>query len=421
MHTLRLVSLILFCHGPCIGQQTWKVNCQGGPGIDFTDLPQAVAAAAPGDTIWVFHTPAGCPPLGGSGTYTAPTIDKPLSLLGFHIYSTPPAPGSLPTTAALSGLLSIVGIPAGQRVVISNIGVSGNPPLVTGVQVSNCAGEVILEEVGYGASGHANQVFEILNCANVTLRGCSFYYGGSPLSIVDSTVRMTTTAMWGVPPAASGGYLTPSSAISLVNSTLTVTNSVVNGTWAFTSASIPNPGVLLTNSTMYLGPGTTVRGGKYYGSTWPPYCPAYLGLAPVVIAYKDPRTVIDFSTTNVPTITQEIDATFVDFAVANDWFTTVVAGPSDGFALLMLGDLSPLPTTTPFGSLWIDPMTLMFVDIVPLPASATGVAGRDYFIPASAQNAHAYVVQSLTLAPSGVLGLTLPSPFCVGWEHGRLP
>jgi hypothetical protein len=33
----------------------------------------------------------------------------------------------------------------------------------------------------------------------------------------------------------------------------------------------------------------------------------------------------------------------------------------------------------------------------------------------------AYSIQALTLAPTGALGLTMATPFCVGWEHGRVP
>jgi hypothetical protein len=44
-----------------------------------------------------------------------------------------------------------------------------------------------------------------------------------------------------------------------------------------------------------------------------------------------------------------------------------------------------------------------------------------HFVPAWAQNAHAYAIQSLTLSPAGVLGLTQGTPFCVGWEHNRIP
>ena len=34
-------------------QRTWVVDGAGGPGADFADVPPAIAAAAPGDTLRV--------------------------------------------------------------------------------------------------------------------------------------------------------------------------------------------------------------------------------------------------------------------------------------------------------------------------------------------------------------------------------
>jgi hypothetical protein len=102
MNALYSITAGLLSVGLFLGQQTWLVNCQGGPGIDFTDLPQAVAAAAPGDTIWVFTTPTGCPG-GANPWYTAPTIDKPLNILGFYVNPTLPPPGAFPTGTPLRG------------------------------------------------------------------------------------------------------------------------------------------------------------------------------------------------------------------------------------------------------------------------------------------------------------------------------
>ena len=37
-----------------VAQHVWKVHNGSLPGADFTDLPQAVAAASPGDVILVY-------------------------------------------------------------------------------------------------------------------------------------------------------------------------------------------------------------------------------------------------------------------------------------------------------------------------------------------------------------------------------
>jgi hypothetical protein len=223
-------------------------------------------------------------------------------------------------------------------------------------------------------------------------------------------------------PATSNGYTNTTPAITLTNSTLTITDSFIEGSWGYPTAPQHQPGVLLTNSTMHLGPGTNLWGG------WPlafpgPSHPAYTSQSPVPsYAYKDPRTATSGGGGNVTTIAQYIHSTYLDFAVANDWTTVTFAGPSNGFALLLLGDLALQPTPTQFGSLNIDPSNVMLVDLVALPGgSLQGFMTKDYFVPAAAQNAHAYSIQSLTLSPTGVLGLTMATPFCVGWQHGLVP
>ena len=156
------------------------------------------------------------------------------------------------------------------------------------------------------------------------------------------------------------------------------------------------------------------------------------GLHPTLAAAKAFATTDfrpDLKSFTVPTLiihgtkdaTVPIDATFVDTAVANETTTVTFAGPSDGFALLMLGDALQQPIATSFGPLLVDPSSLSFIDIVHLPAALTGYVSKDYFVPSSALNGHAYAVQSLTLSPAGVLGLTQADTFCVGWEFGRIP
>jgi pectin methylesterase-like acyl-CoA thioesterase len=45
--------------GSLSAQQTFLVNAGGGPGVNFTSLPPAIAAAADGDTIVVQAGPFG--------------------------------------------------------------------------------------------------------------------------------------------------------------------------------------------------------------------------------------------------------------------------------------------------------------------------------------------------------------------------
>jgi hypothetical protein len=69
---------------PLVAQQTWLVRCGvGGPPVHFHDLPQAVAAAAPGDTIRFFIDDQAIAPCGPVFRFSPVVIDKPLTVVGF--------------------------------------------------------------------------------------------------------------------------------------------------------------------------------------------------------------------------------------------------------------------------------------------------------------------------------------------------
>ena len=64
----------------------------------------------------------------------------------------------------------------------------------------------------------------------------------------------------------------------------------------------------------------------------------------------------------------------------------------------------------------------MAIDLVALPGgSLRGFRTEHYFVPAAVRYAHAHAIQSLTLSPAGERGLTMATPFCVGWQHGLVP
>jgi hypothetical protein len=132
---------------PVSGQQTWWVNCNGGPGVDFTDLPPAVAAASPGDTILVYSDYTQQPWCQSS--YTAPVIDKGVRIEGFTIFAPPPptTQTTYPSYAPVSGLLTVSDVPVGEQVVLSNLrfwypAVLGTP---SGCSISDCDGRVLIE------------------------------------------------------------------------------------------------------------------------------------------------------------------------------------------------------------------------------------------------------------------------------------
>jgi hypothetical protein len=121
---------------------TWIVDDDGGPGVDFTDIAPAVAAAAPGDTLLILD-----------GIYSTFELDKPLALVA--------QPG-----AKVQGGPScrVRDLPAGGVISISGLAFGGlNWPIV-----ENCAGTVVLDGLELLSSGLA-----ISASSDVRLRACS--------------------------------------------------------------------------------------------------------------------------------------------------------------------------------------------------------------------------------------------------------
>ncbi len=66
-------SLLLAASSPVCWATTWIVDDDGGAGVDFTDLPPAVAAAQPGDTILVHEV-----------SYSGAIVQEGITIIGLH-------------------------------------------------------------------------------------------------------------------------------------------------------------------------------------------------------------------------------------------------------------------------------------------------------------------------------------------------
>ncbi|MFK7741122.1 MAG: hypothetical protein AB8H80_12450 [Planctomycetota bacterium] len=160
-------------------QQTWRVQCGGGPGVDFTDLPPAVAAAAPGDTILVLRSGVTGPCNPG---YTGPLIDKPLRIIGFDLAFQPGNPS--PSGAPLVGLVRIQNIAANEQVVLSHLSIGavlGAGYTSAGFEVSDCAGSVVFEDVSFVTLGEAGYQVRFTRCNDVVLHGGMYRNSGAPM------------------------------------------------------------------------------------------------------------------------------------------------------------------------------------------------------------------------------------------------
>ena len=121
---------ILLTVAATTAQRTWIVDATGGG--NFTDIPPAIAAAAPsGDLILV-----------RSGTYSPAFIQgKGLRLVGL-------AGATIVSRTPRGGVgLSISGTSASQPVVVSGFGITVSNPLAIGVIVSGCGGTVHVERI----------------------------------------------------------------------------------------------------------------------------------------------------------------------------------------------------------------------------------------------------------------------------------
>ena len=123
---LRLVAGLLFL-APLAAQRTWIVDQNGGAGVDFTDIPPALTAAAAGDRIEVR----------GAFTYSPCTVDKGVDLEAL--------------AGARVGELTVQNLPASQWARVTGFTVQGSLGIPFGrgadVVVSNCQGPVTLTRI----------------------------------------------------------------------------------------------------------------------------------------------------------------------------------------------------------------------------------------------------------------------------------
>lgn len=95
---------------------TYVVDSHGGPGVDFTDLPPAVAAALPGDVLLV-----------RSGAYSSFLCSQGITILG---YGSP----------IVDGAAMVFWVPADQVAIVTGLA-------ATNLVVSGCEGPVVLQQI----------------------------------------------------------------------------------------------------------------------------------------------------------------------------------------------------------------------------------------------------------------------------------
>ena len=164
--TMRMLGLAPLLVAAPAWAGTWVVDDDGGPGVHFTDIPPAIAAASTGDLIVV-----------RAGQYSAFTLDKAIVIRGE------------------------TGVNVAPDVVIENILPGTKCALstchLTTMVVRNCDGGVLLESLNLvqpSPGGNDVGSFEYVmveNCNDVRLRSCSLLGSSSSNNVNSSTVGMT--------------------------------------------------------------------------------------------------------------------------------------------------------------------------------------------------------------------------------------
>jgi len=246
------------------------------------------------------------------------------------------------------------------------------------------------------------------------------------VTVVDSTLLATTTRIWewGYPSWYSWAlFSTTTEALRVRNSTVTLVNSWLQGADRITVNSLTfprwdrRPAAVIESGLLQIGPYTILSGGTGAGIQTGAFVHQTPGVGQVV---RDPRTTLLSSGFQYPTQGQWLHATFHDWIVAGEPYRVGVAGPPNGFALLASGSAAITPLPTSLGLLAIDPTSLQMIGASTLDA-ANGHHEWNFVCPTNVPNGHVFAFQAAVIGPTGAVSLTLPSPFTVGWQHGRMP
>jgi hypothetical protein len=168
-YAARTIALALTCLPAAAG--TWIVDDNGGPGVDFTNIAPAIAAAAPGDTLWIL-----------AGTYTGFNLDKPLVLVA--------EPGAKVQGGAGC---RVNDLPAGAVVSLSGLAFSSQIwPIV-----ENCAGTVVLDGLELLSSGVL-----VRASTDVRMRDCTM---GRGLTVESGRAEVSECVIEGTDGGSSSG------------------------------------------------------------------------------------------------------------------------------------------------------------------------------------------------------------------------
>lgn len=387
-----VLTAILVLSGGLVAQHTWTVDLLNRPGTDFTDLPAAVAGAAPGDVLRVRYVDPALQLF-----YVLPTVRRGISIVG----ETP--------RPICHDVLQVLGVPAGETVLVSNLRIGTVEPTlgphspVRGVAAQNNLGSVLFDRIeygfllGFGATDPRG--FLVDNCALVTLAHCQLYQCGSNITFRNSNVVATNTSF--VPVTSQFIWGTP---LVCERARVWLTDCEVRGADR-TVYSYEAPAISTCYSYFWLSGTTVVLPG------WPSFSADSFGYPTTISCggttwYSEVRMSPGVQIDNVPSTFLTIVAPVpgITWNIAQSQLTLQTEGyPSSPAILAATIDPSP-QSTNPLGHLFLDPGLA-----APLAVTTTDVQGNSnlrFPIPPGLPPDMRMTVQGLQLTPSLTLELT---------------
>jgi len=343
---IRLVALMVAAFDVCA--QATVVS--GGGAV----LQQAVTSAAPGDTLLV-----------QSGTYSSVVIDKALTVLC--------DPGVL--IASNGRALHIHSLPASATVVVRGAEILTSLGFDT-MQIDNCAGRVILDQVE-DVSSYAHGRTTLLGCSGMILmRGFDAGHVWSQVTIgncdhvefVDSTdlpsLVVTTSAVHIsnclIPPRQNN-----MAAVTMTLSEVTVNSSNLSGGPLTISFWWSMPAINLVSGELMVVGGSTITGGT--NAVNAPAIESTVGLVRLSLSSSLVGVGVPMMTGGATLQTEPIPAVSASTATSGQLFAGQLDAEPGSYSAVHFHLPAP-PVQLPFGTIWI-PLGSLAIDSGFVPAN----------------------------------------------------
>jgi hypothetical protein len=350
-----------------VGQTTWVVDVQGSG--HFTDLPAAIAAAAPGDTLLVLP-----------GRYTPASVNKGIAIVGGVGCELRAQP------------FFVRDLPLGQLFTITGFNDAPGSP-ATDFVIERCAGRVHLQKLDsttvFPQFGYLAGSLRIVDCQAVSVHECGFY-GGPGAELIRSSAAFTNSRMVGQD-WSSGAE----SGLDAVDSRIEFANCSFQGGDGLRALGQYQPGAegVRLSGCELLGASGQLAGGVYAGMmpTWEEGLRILGGRAvldPLVTTTVDPTSTGVVQVTRTPGLTAPSPP--VGQLVVAEW------SGGGGLPGVVLASLVGPRFASPWGPFWLDIPTSIVIYAGPASGTASLALGS-LFVPGTSVTLQGAVIDGNVL------------------------